>query len=79
MRIPFRESIFPNTGHKVEKTIRSTLTYLELYMAVHDCKDLIEEQVLELQGLLAEKLKNRRELHKPRSGGDNCQAPSADI
>jgi hypothetical protein len=48
-------------------------------MAVHDCKDLIEEQVLELQGLLAEKLKNRRELHKPRSGGDNCQAPSADI
>lgn len=75
MRIPFKDSIFPNSGHKAEKTIRSTLTYLELYMAVHDCKDLIEEQVLELQGLLAEKLKNRRELYKPRSGS---QAPSSE-
>ena len=75
MRIPFKESLFTNTGHKAEKTIRSTLTYLELYMAVHDCKDLIEEQVLELQGLLAEKLKNRCELHKPRSGS---QAPSSE-
>ena len=65
MRIPFRDSIFPNTGHQADKTMRSNLAYLELYMAVHDCKDLIEEQELELQGLLAEKLKNRREWHKP--------------
>ena len=70
MKIPFRDSIFSNTGHEAGKTIRSNLTYLELYMAVHDCKDLIEEQVLELQGLLAEKLKNRRVLHKPRSVAD---------
>jgi hypothetical protein len=43
-------------------------------MAVHNCKDLIEEQVVELQGLLAEKLKNGRELQTPRSGS---QAPSS--
>ena len=70
MRIPFRESIFPNAGHQVDKTARSNLSYLELYMTVHNCQDLIEEQVLELQGLLAEKLKNQRELHKPRSMAD---------
>jgi hypothetical protein len=46
------------------------LAYLELYMAVHNCKELMEEQVLELQGLLAEKLKNHRELQKFRSVAD---------
>ncbi|MGD1974122.1 MAG: hypothetical protein PVH37_05995 [Desulfobacterales bacterium] len=74
MRIPFRDSIFPNAGHQEGRPIRSSLSYLELYMAVHNCKDLIEEQVMELQGLLAEKLKNRRELQTLRSGS---QAPSS--
>ena len=65
MRIPFRDTIFPNAGNKAHKTMPSNITYLELYTAVHNCKDLMEDQVLELQGLLAEKLKNRRELQKP--------------
>ncbi len=67
MKIPFRDSIFSNSGRETGKIIRSNLTYLELYLAVHDCKNLIEEQVLELQGLLSEKLKDRRESHKSRS------------
>ncbi len=71
MRIPFSDSIFPNAGHQEGRPIRSSLSYLELYLAIHNCKDLIEEQVVELQGLLAEKLKNQRELQTPRSGADN--------
>ncbi len=78
MRIPFIDSIFPNAENQADKTMPSNLTYLELFMAVLNCEGLVEEQVLELQGLLAEKLKNRRELHKPRSGADNCQAPSSE-
>ena len=31
----------------------------------HNCKGLVEEQVIELQDLLAEKLKSRHELQKP--------------
>ncbi len=73
MRIPFRDSIFPNAGHQEGRPIRSSLSFLELYMAVHNCKDLIEEHVMELQGLLADKLKNRGELQTPRTAADNSQ------
>ena len=65
MKIPFRHSKSPNDRHRADKTEPSNLAYLELYTAIHNCKDLVEEQVFELQGLLAEKLKNRRELQKP--------------
>ena len=65
MKIPFRDSIFHNDGHRSDKSMPSNLSYLELYMAVHKSKDLMQRQVLELQGLLAEKLKSRPELHKP--------------
>ena len=41
-----------------------SIPYLELYMAVHNCKDLKEEQVLALQELLTEKPKRRPELQK---------------
>jgi len=33
----------------------------------YNCKDLMEEQVLELQGLLGEKLKSNGDPHKNRS------------
>ena len=65
MKIPFRDSIFHNDGQRSDKNMPSDLSYLELYMAAHNSKDLTQRQVLELQGLLAEKLKNRRELQKP--------------
>lgn len=65
MRIPFKNFKSPVDNHRANKTIPSNIPYLELYMAVHNCKDLKEDQVLELQGLLAEKLKRRPELQKP--------------
>jgi hypothetical protein len=55
MRIPFRDSKLSKDGHRSDKTVPSNLAYLELYTAIHNCKDLVEEQVFELQGLLAEK------------------------
>jgi hypothetical protein len=65
MKIPFRDSKFPNDGQRADNTMPSNLSYLELCPAIHNCKDLTQRQVLALQGLLAEKLKNRHELHKP--------------
>ncbi len=65
MKIPFRVSIFHNDGQRSDKNMPSNLSYLELCTAIHNCKGLTQRQVLELQGLLAEKLKNRHELHKP--------------
>jgi hypothetical protein len=64
MKIPFRHSKFPKDRHRADKTVPSNIAYLELYTAINNCKDLAEEQVFELQDLLAEKLKSRRELQK---------------
>ena len=79
MRIPFKDSIFPNGGHQADKTMPSNIAYLELYTAIHNYKELMEEQVLELQGLLAEKLKNRAESHKPRSGTDQSEVDNSTL
>ena len=65
MKIPFRHSKCPNDRHRADKTVPSNIAYLELYTAINNCNDLMEEQVLELQDLLAEKLKSRRELRRP--------------
>jgi hypothetical protein len=67
MRIPFRDLKLPSDGRRPDKIMPSNLAYLELYMAVHNCKDLMEEQVVELQGLLGEKLKNNGDPHRGRS------------
>jgi hypothetical protein len=65
MRIPFKNFKSPAEHHLANKTMPSNIPYLELYMAIYNCKDLKEDQVLELQGLLTEKLKRRPELQKP--------------
>ena len=64
MRIPFIDLISPVGRPRAIKPEPSNIAYLELYMAINNCKDLAEDQVFELQGLLEEKLKSRRELQR---------------
>ena len=62
MKIPF---LAPNSRNNMlwqPKSNPSKTDYLKLYMAIHDNKDLMEEQILELQGLLSQKLKAHRDL-----------------
>ena len=73
MRIPFRDLKLLNERRRTDKTMPSNLAYLELYLAVHNCKGLMEEQVLELQGLLGEKLKNNGDPYKNRSVVDSSE------
>ena len=61
MRIPF--CYFKSSVDHPQESNRplSNISYLELYTAVHNCRGLKEEQVLELQWLLAEKLEAKRQ------------------
>ena len=61
MRIPFCNLKSSVDQSRESNRLRSNISYLELYTAVHNCRGLKEEQVLELQWLLAEKLEAKRQ------------------